>query len=73
MQALFYSGYGQVEGLSVQDGDKRYLMLVDMLTGRSSELIPLGSFDDFATYILSDDLLLVTYQSGKVVAYQPTS
>ncbi|MBE6474443.1 MAG: hypothetical protein E7Z95_02525 [Actinomyces succiniciruminis] len=73
VQALTYAGYGQVQSFNIQDGDKRYLMLVDMLTGRSSELISLGSFDDFASYGLYEDLLLVTYQSGKVVAYQPNS
>ncbi|SHE24738.1 Hypothetical protein ACGLYG10_0947 [Actinomyces glycerinitolerans] len=73
VQALTYAGYGQVQSFNIQDGDKRYLMLVDMLTGRSSELISLGSFDDFASYGLHEDLLLVTYQSGKVVAYQPNS
>jgi len=73
LQAMYHSGEGQVQDFSRRDGDERSLVLVDMLTGRSSEPISLGTRDEFASYTALGDLLIIEFESGEFTAYRPTS
>ncbi|WP_146752328.1 MULTISPECIES: DUF3824 domain-containing protein [unclassified Actinomyces] len=73
LQALYHSGQGQVQSFNKTDGDEQFLVLVDMVTGRSSEPIPLGTREEFAGYTPLGDMLIVELESGEILAYRPTT
>ncbi|MBW3069505.1 hypothetical protein GZ998_08325 [Actinomyces sp. 594] len=73
LQALYHSGQGQVQKFSKRDGYKLSLVLVDMVTGRASEPIPLGTTEERPSHRSIGDLLLVEFKYGKVIAYRPSS
>ena len=68
IQAFYHSGGGQIAVFYGREGDDRFLCLVDMTTGRSSERIPLKKH---AGYVVADDLLVVYEEDGRMTAYRP--
>ena len=68
IQAFYHSGDGQIAVFYGREGDDRFLCLVDMTTGRSSERIPLKKR---AGYVVADDLLVVYEEDGHMTAYRP--
>ena len=68
IQAFYHSGDGQIAVFYGREGDDRFLCLVDMTTGRSSERIPLKKH---AGYVVKNNLLVVYEEDGRMTAYRP--
>ena len=67
--AFQLSEKGQISSYLNYEGDKKFLLLIDMTTGESSKPLTLGGRK--TQYVVKDNLLIAYEESGKITAYRP--
>ena len=67
--AFQLSEKGQISSYLNYEGDKKFLLLIDMTTGESSKPLTLGGRE--TQYVVKDNLLIAYEESGKITAYRP--